>query len=84
MYPGRSGRPAHFGQSNARVEEYLVHGENGWMIERTPEAIAHVLKEITDSKYDIEAMGMNAMKTAGQYDHYTFREKWKSVYEGLR
>ncbi len=65
------------------VEEYLIHGRNGWLIERNPKSISLVLEGISKGKYDLMEMGRTAMETARQYDHESFREKWKSIYTSL-
>lgn len=65
------------------VEEYLEPEKNGWLIERTPESVRDVLVEIANGKYDLKAMGQEAMKTAMQYDHQKYRQKWREVYEEL-
>lgn len=66
------------------VEEYLVDGKNGWLIERNIESIAAVLKDIGNKKYDLPKMGSVASESVKQYDHQTFRKKWLDVYSGLK
>ena len=65
------------------VEEYLIDGKNGWLVERNPQSIAGILKGVVEEKFDLSEMGSIALESVRQYDHESFREKWKQVYKTL-
>lgn len=65
------------------VEEYLIDGKNGWLVERNPSSIAAVLKDIGNHRYDLTKMGHAASESVTRYDHSSFRKKWVALYASL-
>lgn len=65
------------------VEDYLIDGKNGWLIERNSQSIAAVLKNIGEKKYDLHEMGNSAFESVKKYDHCSFRKKWVDLYATL-
>ncbi|NHF61387.1 glycosyltransferase family 4 protein [Flavobacteriaceae bacterium TP-CH-4] len=62
------------------VQDYLRPGENGWLVERDAKAVAMVLADIVDQKYDLIGMGASARSSVLDYDNKVFREKWNAFY----
>ena len=65
------------------VEEYFEHKKNGWLIERTPQSIAQVLKGISEGEYNLDTMGQFALQSVKKYSHENFRKQWINIYKKL-
>ena len=66
------------------VEEYLKDKMNGWLVERNALAIAAVLTDIGNQRYNLTEMGHVASESVMPYDHSSFRKKWVALYASLQ
>ncbi len=62
------------------VEDYLVDGVNGWLIERTPEAIADKLQFVFENRSLLPQIGADAADSVKAYDTKHYVQKWRSFY----
>lgn len=59
------------------VEEYAVHGENAWLVERNPVAVrAAIIVALSDEKR-LQAASAAASQTVNRYDSVHFVEAWR-------
>ncbi|GAB2886746.1 glycosyltransferase family 4 protein [Uliginosibacterium flavum] len=61
-------------------EEYARHGENAWVIERTPVSVAAAIAEIVAQPQLREAIGRAAASTAQNYGRNAFVQAWHQQY----
>lgn len=59
------------------VEEYAVHGENAWIVERTPDAVRAAIVDALSDKKRLQAARVAASQTVSRYDSAHFVEAWR-------
>lgn len=59
------------------VEEYAVHGENAWFVERTPESVRTAIVGALADKEQLQRAGEAAYVTAQQYNQQQFVKAWR-------
>lgn len=59
------------------VEEYAVHGENAWIIERNPDAVRAAIADALSDKKRLQAARVAASQTVSRYDSAHFVEAWR-------
>ena len=59
------------------VAEYVVHGENAWFVERTPESVRAAIVDALVDKDRLISAGGAAYATAQQYNQGKFVEAWR-------
>jgi glycosyltransferase involved in cell wall biosynthesis len=65
------------------VEEFLINGENGFLIEPRTEAIHEGLQRFTAAAPEVRAaVGRRAAMSLDQFDVDVFSNRWKQVYAG--
>jgi glycosyltransferase involved in cell wall biosynthesis len=78
-----AGLPLLVSQLNG-VEDLLRDGENGILLERTPERVADGIKRFLDMSPEARgAMGERARQDVQRYSAENFLAAWKTFYEGL-
>lgn len=65
------------------AEEFMVDGQNGWLVERTAADVARVLSGIAAGRYDLAAMGAAAEASVQAYSRESFVERWRRLYAEL-
>jgi glycosyltransferase involved in cell wall biosynthesis len=66
------------------VEEYAMHGENAWFVERNPEAIRAVVVDVLGDEKRLQAARAAAIQSVSRYDSAHFVEAWrKCMHETL-
>jgi glycosyltransferase involved in cell wall biosynthesis len=61
------------------VEEYAVHGENAWIVERNPDAVrAAIIDALSDEKR-LQAARESAAQSVRRYDKGHFVEAWRKL-----
>lgn len=59
------------------VEDYAVHDENAWFVERNPDAVrGAIVTALSDEKF-LQAARVAASQTASRYDRAPFVEAWR-------
>jgi glycosyltransferase involved in cell wall biosynthesis len=65
------------------VEEFLINGENGFLIEPRTEAIQEGLQRFTAAAPAVRAaVGKRAAMSLDRFDVDVFSNRWKQVYAG--
>jgi glycosyltransferase involved in cell wall biosynthesis len=65
------------------VEEFLINGVNGFLIEPRTEAIHEGLQRFTSAAPEVRAaVGKRAAMSLGRFDVDVFCNRWKQVYAG--
>ena len=59
------------------VEEYAVHGENAWLVERTPESVRAAIVGALADKNRLREAGAAAYITAKKYGQEQFVKAWR-------
>lgn len=59
------------------VEEYAVHGENAWLVERTPESVRAAIVGALADKDRLREAGAAAYITAKKYGQEQFVKAWR-------
>jgi glycosyltransferase involved in cell wall biosynthesis len=59
------------------VEEYAVHGENAWFVERNPEAVRLAIVEVLSDEKCLQAAKAAATMTVSRYDSAHFVDAWR-------
>ena len=62
------------------VEDYLVDGVNGWLIERTTEAITDRLDFVLANRSVLAQIGATAADSVKSYDSTHYVQKWRAFY----
>jgi glycosyltransferase involved in cell wall biosynthesis len=63
------------------VEDLLVDGVNGWMVERTDGAVAAAIQHAAASPERTSLMGRAAQERATAYDTQIFQSRWLQLLE---
>jgi glycosyltransferase involved in cell wall biosynthesis len=66
------------------VEDFLVHGENGWQVERTPASIMKYIEKALNEPEQLATMAQVALNKVQHYDLPHFIEAWRRKYQSLR
>jgi glycosyltransferase involved in cell wall biosynthesis len=59
------------------VEEYAVHGENAWFVERNPEAVRAAIVEVLSDEKRLQAAKAAATMSVSRYDSAHFVDAWR-------
>ncbi|TXT25681.1 MAG: glycosyltransferase [Gallionellaceae bacterium] len=59
------------------VEDYAVHGENAWFVERNPDAVRVAISGVLRDKKHLQAAGVAASQAALRFDRAHFVETWR-------
>lgn len=59
------------------VEEYAVHGENAWLVERNPEAVRAAIIDALSDETRLQAARIAASQSVRRYDSAHFVETWR-------
>lgn len=62
------------------IEEFVLDGINGWLVERTPEALAEKLHYSLENPAVLYNMGQHAVRSVEQYKPNHFRDHWQAFY----
>ncbi len=62
------------------VEDYLIDGVNGWLVERTPEAITDRLNFVLANRSLLPKIGATAASSVTAYDIKHFVQNWRAFY----
>lgn len=66
------------------AEEFVIDGENGWLVERSAEAIAAALREACADPARRAAMGARARGAVQRYSREAFVQRWRELFVRLR
>lgn len=66
------------------VEDYVVDGENGWVVDRNVENIAAILRQLQEKRTDLPAMGARGEAAVESYDFPHFISQWQTFFTQLR
>jgi glycosyltransferase involved in cell wall biosynthesis len=58
------------------LEDFLVNGANGFLVERTIESVASAIRDVTASPEKAAAMGQKAQRDIAAYDTAIFQCRW--------
>ncbi len=59
------------------VEEYAVHGENAWFVERNPDAVRAAIVTVLSDEKLLQSARIAASQTVARYDKAPFVEAWR-------
>jgi len=59
------------------VEEYAVHGENAWIVERNPGAVRAAIIDALSDENRLQAARAAASRSVNRYDNAYFVEAWR-------
>lgn len=79
-----AGLPALVPRGLYGAEEFIVDGENGWLVERSVDGVAAGLARILSDHAQLARMSTNARTAVGRYSKNDFVSRWQRVYEGLQ
>lgn len=65
------------------VEEMLVDGENGWLIQRQADVIAECIRYALAHPDELQAMGQHAAASVGDYNEQSFVDNWRAFLRTL-
>lgn len=65
------------------AEEFIVDGENGWVVARDVQALQAWWSRAVDAHERLSAMGDAALAAAQGYDAATFRQRWRALFAEL-
>lgn len=58
------------------IEEFIIHGENGWIVERTSHSVECAIREAATNPQRTAAMGRAAREGAQMYRQELFQARW--------
>ena len=61
------------------VEDFLIHGVNGWLVERTAESVAGAIRDAAGSPEKTAQMGRTAQEQVQAYGVEVFQSRWLSL-----
>jgi len=79
-----AGLPALVPRGLYGAEEFIVDGENGWLVERSVDGLAAGLLRILDDQSQLARMSSKARTAVERYSTNSFVSRWQRVYEGLQ
>lgn len=59
------------------VEDYAVHGENAWFVERNPDAVRAAIVEVLSDEKRLQAARAAVSQSVSRYDSAYFVEAWR-------
>lgn len=62
------------------VEDYVVNGENGWVVERSKEQIADALRQLQEQRAELPAIGARGAAAVKAYDLPHFIDQWHTFF----
>jgi glycosyltransferase involved in cell wall biosynthesis len=65
------------------VDEFMIHGETGWIVERNAKAIAFAIAQAMRNRAEVSAQGLAARERAEEYSEPAFCERWRALIEKL-
>jgi glycosyltransferase involved in cell wall biosynthesis len=63
------------------VEEYMVHGETGWVVDRASSSIRAAIQEAFTNRLQTACMGRQAQQRVQMYSEDEFRRRWRTLLE---
>jgi glycosyltransferase involved in cell wall biosynthesis len=63
------------------VEEFMIEGKTGWIVERDAKAIAFAIAQGLQNRPHVAAMGQAARQRSLEYDEQAFRSRWGKLLE---
>ncbi|MGH8021056.1 MAG: glycosyltransferase family 4 protein [Opitutaceae bacterium] len=65
------------------VEDFVIDGETGWVVDREPEAFARALARTSRESGAVRAIALRAQERAREYSHERFAERWRGLWKSL-
>jgi len=65
------------------VDEFMIDGKTGWVVDREPKAIAFAIAQALDNREQTAAMGQAARERAAEYGEQSFCARWRTLLERL-
>jgi glycosyltransferase involved in cell wall biosynthesis len=65
------------------AEDIIIHGENGWYVERSIEGVCDGIQQAVASKNRLHDMTENARLSVLRYSKEEFVEKWEALYSNF-
>lgn len=65
------------------AEEFVVHGDNGWLLPRRAEALAPWLMSLSLLRPTLGAMGERARQSVQRYSQVEFGNQWRALLSSL-
>jgi glycosyltransferase involved in cell wall biosynthesis len=63
------------------VEEFLLDGVAGWVVERDAESVARAIGRASENRNQLAEMGRVAQKQVAAYSEEEFVRRWRSLFE---
>jgi glycosyltransferase involved in cell wall biosynthesis/O-antigen/teichoic acid export membrane protein len=61
------------------VDEFMIEGKTGWIVERNAKAIAFAIAQAHHNRAETAAMGRTACERAAEYSEEAFRARWRTL-----
>lgn len=78
-----AGLPTLVSQGLYGAEEFVRHGENGWVVPRDEAGVLGALQAAIERADDLPAMAMAAQSSVGIYSDTAFADRWRAFYVAL-
>jgi glycosyltransferase involved in cell wall biosynthesis/O-antigen/teichoic acid export membrane protein len=65
------------------VEELMIDGQTGWIVERSAKAIAFAIAQAIHNRSQLAAMGKAARERSLEYGEERFRARWRTLLEKM-
>jgi glycosyltransferase involved in cell wall biosynthesis/O-antigen/teichoic acid export membrane protein len=65
------------------VDEFMIEGKTGWMVERNAKAIAFAIAQALHNRAEIAAMGLAACHRATEYSDEAFCARWRTLLQRM-
>jgi glycosyltransferase involved in cell wall biosynthesis len=65
------------------VDEFMVDGKTGWIVERSTKAIAFAIAQAVHNRAQVAAMGRAAQERALEYDERVFCARWRDLIQRM-
>jgi glycosyltransferase involved in cell wall biosynthesis len=66
------------------VEDYVVDGENGWVVERNKQDIARILRQLRERRGELPVMGARGAAAVKAYDFPQFIDQWHAFFTQMQ
>ena len=65
------------------VDEFMIDGKTGWIVERNAKAIAFAIAQAIHHREQLATMGQAARERAEEYSDTVFCERWRVLLQKL-
>jgi glycosyltransferase involved in cell wall biosynthesis len=65
------------------AEDVVVHGDNGWFVERTAESVAAAIERALRDRRELAAMGGRARLAVAPWDRSLYVQRWDALLREL-